>query len=152
MGKLQTLDLHVWCQNSLQISNLFFIFVDCNKLLSLGLVPLPVSRFPQQIVHGSGISNILGSPRKIQCYSFLFQCLGSTHNLLGFSKGLVSLLQHCPRWHSKFRVIHSTVAAVLGDHPMVLCCVCSWPARKTQRPDSSQQPLLQECLNAATGT
>jgi hypothetical protein len=39
--------------------------------------------------------NILGSPRPLQCYSFLFQCLGSTLNL-GSSKGLASLLQLCP--------------------------------------------------------
>ena len=54
----------------------FFIFVDCNKLLSPGLVPLPVSSFPQHVSHGSGIFNIFESPRQFQCYSFFFQCLG----------------------------------------------------------------------------
>ena len=52
LGTLQTLHLHGWCQSSLQISNSFFIFVDCNKLLSPGLVSLPTSRFPQQKVNG----------------------------------------------------------------------------------------------------
>ena len=85
VGKLQLLHLHDWCQSGLQISNSFFIFVDCNKLLSPGLVPLPVSSLPQQIAHSYGISKILGSPRQLQCYSFLFQCLGSIHDLLGFS-------------------------------------------------------------------
>jgi hypothetical protein len=59
------------------------------------LVPFPVSSFPQQITHGFGISNILGSPRQLQCYHFLFQCLGYTHDLGSF-KELVSLLQLCP--------------------------------------------------------
>jgi hypothetical protein len=36
--------------------------VDSNTLLSLGLVPLPVSSFSQQIFHDSGNSNILGPP------------------------------------------------------------------------------------------
>ena len=40
-----------------------FSFVDCNKLLSLGLVRLPANRFSWQVFHVSGISNILGSPR-----------------------------------------------------------------------------------------
>ena len=76
IGKLQILQFHVWCQSDIQISNSFFIFVDCNKLLSPGLVPLPVSSFPQHVSHGSGIFNIFESPRQFQCYSFLFQCLG----------------------------------------------------------------------------
>ena len=37
-----------------------FSFVDCSTLLSLGLVPLPVSSSPQQVSHDSGISNISG--------------------------------------------------------------------------------------------
>jgi len=41
-----------------------FISVDYNRLLSLGLVPLLVSSFPQKISQDSGISSILGSPRK----------------------------------------------------------------------------------------
>ena len=54
----------------------FFISENCNKLLSPGLVPLPVSSFPQHVSHASGIFNIFESPRQFQCYSFLFQCLG----------------------------------------------------------------------------
>ena len=54
----------------------FFIFVDCNKLLSPGLVLLLVISFPQHASHGFGIFNIFESPRQFQCYSFLFQCLG----------------------------------------------------------------------------
>jgi hypothetical protein len=57
----------------------------------------------------------------------MFQCLGSTYDLLGSSKGLASLLQLCPLEHSKLRMIHSTVtAAVLGDHPMVLASPIHW--------------------------
>jgi hypothetical protein len=107
-------------QSSLQISSSFFIFVESNKLLSPGLVPLPISSILQQISYGSGISKILGSSRQLQCYSFLFQCLGSTHDLLDSSKGLASLLQLCTLYQSKVRLIHSTSVTVLGDHPMVL--------------------------------
>jgi hypothetical protein len=92
LGKLQTSS----CLMSKWSSELhcFIIFVDCNKLLSPGLVPLPVSSLPQQVTLGSEIFSSFGSPRQFQCYSF-FQCLGSTHDLLGASKGLVSLLQLC---------------------------------------------------------
>lgn len=67
-GKLQTAFSHL-------MSNVFrapipFNCVDCNTLLSHGMVPLPVSSFLQQISHDSGISNILGSPRK---YRLLLQ-------------------------------------------------------------------------------
>jgi hypothetical protein len=41
---------------SLCISPTPFIFIDCNKHLSLGLVLLPVSSFPQQVSHSSGIT------------------------------------------------------------------------------------------------
>lgn len=49
-----------------------FIFVDCNTLLALGLVPFPVSSLPWQVSHSSGISNILGSPKqsRLHLYSF----------------------------------------------------------------------------------
>ena len=84
LGKLQTsIYLMSTC---LQISNSFFIFVNCNRLLFPGLVSLSVSSFPHQVAHGSGILNIFGSSRQLQCY-FLFQWLESTHHLLGFSKG-----------------------------------------------------------------
>ena len=42
-----------------------FSFVDCNTLLSLGLVPLSVSSFPWQVSHNSGIYNIFGISNKI---------------------------------------------------------------------------------------
>ena len=45
---------------------------------------------------GSGITNILGNPRQLQLFSFWVQCVGSTHNLLGFSKELESQLQLYP--------------------------------------------------------
>jgi hypothetical protein len=57
-----------------------------NTFLSLGLALLPVSSFSQQVVHGSGISGILGYPRQFELYRILFQRLGSTHDLLGSSK------------------------------------------------------------------
>jgi hypothetical protein len=41
-----------------------FSFVDCNTLLSLGLIPLPVSSFPRQVPHDSSMPNIWGSPRR----------------------------------------------------------------------------------------
>lgn len=41
-----------------------FNFLDSNTLLSLGLVPSPVSSFPRQVFHDSGISSILESPRQ----------------------------------------------------------------------------------------
>jgi hypothetical protein len=67
LGKLQTLHLHGWCQNSLQISNFFFIFVDCNKILSPGLFPLPASSVLQQITWGSCISDIFNVI--VSCFS-----------------------------------------------------------------------------------
>ena len=39
-----------------------FNFVDCNTLLFLGLIQLPVNSSPQQVYHCSGTANILGSP------------------------------------------------------------------------------------------
>jgi hypothetical protein len=114
--KLQTLHLRVWCQRGLQISNSFYIFVTATYLFLLGCL-YSVRSFSQQIDHGFGFSNILGSPRQLLCYSFLFQCLGSTHDLWSPPKELASLLQLCPLYHSKLMLIHSTVATILGDHP-----------------------------------
>ena len=97
--------LHVYMSN---IKVLFrsptpFILVDCSwhsaatKFVLLGWYQLPFKRsFPQQVSHGYDISNILGSPRQLQLYTFLFQCLGSTNDLLSSSKGLGSHLQLCP--------------------------------------------------------
>ena len=59
LGKLKTLHLHV-CVKALLGSSTSFIFINFNKLHSLGLVPPPVSTFPWQVSHGSRISNILG--------------------------------------------------------------------------------------------
>jgi hypothetical protein len=56
-------------------SPILFIFVNYNKLLPLGLVPLPVSSFPQQLSHGSGICNILG-------YLRLFVPMFGNHTLI----------------------------------------------------------------------
>ena len=120
LGKFQTLHLH-GCQSSLQISNSFFIFVDCNKPLSSGLVPLPVSSFPQQIIHGSGISKSWGLQGNFNVIASCFSVWIQT-----WSKELVLLLQLSPLWHSKLRFIHSTAAAVLGDHPMVLVSPICW--------------------------
>ena len=39
-------------------------FVDCSTLLSHELVPYPECSSPWQVSHGSGISNILGSPKQ----------------------------------------------------------------------------------------
>ena len=57
--KLQTLHLHSNVK-TLFIFSAPFSFVDYNILLSLGLVPFPVSSSPQQVFHDAGISNILG--------------------------------------------------------------------------------------------
>ena len=99
-------------------SPLLFIFVDCTKLLSPELVSLPVSSFPQQISHGSDISNILRSPRQLQLYTFLFQWLRSTHDLLGSSMGLghFSIPAFCSTLVSDW--LQSTAAAVISGHPM----------------------------------
>jgi hypothetical protein len=105
----------------------FFIFVDCNRLLSPGLVPLPVSSFPHHVSNGSVIFSIFGSPRQFPCYSFLFQCLGFHLIFWAPPKGwhhfsssaLYSTLSLC--W-----LIHSNMAAVLGDYPMVLTSPIHW--------------------------
>ena len=49
-----------------------FSVVNCNTLLSLGLVPRPVSSSPQQVSHGSCISNILGSLRQSRLHLHSF--------------------------------------------------------------------------------
>jgi hypothetical protein len=72
------------------------------------------SIFSQQRSHGCSISSILESPKSLQLYSFLLQYVPSTHNLLGVSKGLGSLLQLCPLKHSR-----------LWLTPLQCCC-CSW--------------------------
>ena len=77
----KSLDLHT-----------IFIVVDCNKLLSLELVPLLVSIFPWHVSHGSGIIDILGSLKQIN-FSFI---VGSTEDLQGSFIELASLLQLCP--------------------------------------------------------
>ena len=43
-------------------------FVEYNTFLSLELVPLTVGSFPQQVSHGSGISNILEVSKTIQAF------------------------------------------------------------------------------------
>jgi len=40
-----------------------------------------------------------------------------------------SLLQLCPLYHSKLRLIHSIATAVLGDHPVVLASPINWGLR-----------------------
>ena len=55
----------------------FSSLLTATNLFLLGGVPVPFSSFSQQIAHGSGISNILGSPRQCEVW-------------------LESLLQLCP--------------------------------------------------------
>jgi hypothetical protein len=74
------------CATTAQFQLLFHLSL-LQQMSFPGLVPLPVSNIPQVISYGSGISKI--------CYSFVF-CLESTHDLLGSSKGLASLLQQYP--------------------------------------------------------
>lgn len=69
-------------------------FVDCHRLVSLGLVPLPVSTFPWQVPHSSGISNIVGSPVKSRLHSH------SSHN--GLSLGLHAGTPLTHAWLSSF--------------------------------------------------
>jgi hypothetical protein len=74
-----------------------------NFFFSLGLIALSVSSFPQQVFHSYGISNILGYPRQLQIYWFMFRCLGYSYDFLGSAKWLESLLQicllkHCRLW------------------------------------------------------
>ena len=56
----------------------FFILVECNKLLSSGMVSHSVTSFPYQVAYVSGISNILQCAMQLQCYRSLFQHLGYT--------------------------------------------------------------------------
>lgn len=111
--------LLVLYQSGLQISKAIFIFVYC-KLLFPGLVLLPVISFLQQIACGSGISKILILQGNFS------DIAPSTHELLGSSNGLASLLQLCTLWHSKLRLIFSTLAAALSDHHMVLASPIHW--------------------------
>ena len=66
-------------------------FVDYNTLLFLELVPLPVNSFPQQVSHGSGLSNILEVSKTIQASSsqlqwpLLVSMQGHTYQMLGLS-------------------------------------------------------------------
>ena len=95
-GKILNLAISVSNLKVLFISSSSISFVDYNTLLSLGLDPFPVKNVPWQVSHGSGIFNILMSPRQLQFHSFLFQCLGSIRDLLASPKGLESPFQHCP--------------------------------------------------------
>ena len=118
LGKLQTSPWYKY-QSGLQISKAIFIFVYC-KLFFPGLVLLPVISFLQQIACGSGISKILILQGNFS------DIAPSTHELLGSSNGLASLLQLCTLWHSKLRLIFSTLAAALSDHHMVLASPIHW--------------------------
>lgn len=99
LDKLQTLPL---CLMSKWSSNLhsFFIFVVYNKVISLGLVILPVSSIPLQVYHGYDICDIFVSPSQLQFHSFLFQYLGYTNDILGSSKALMysSAFQYSRFW------------------------------------------------------
>ena len=104
------------------------ILVDCwlqtwhsaaTNFFSPVLILLPVSSCSWQVSHLSSIFNILGSPSQIQLYSFLFQCLGSTHALQSSSKGLVSLLQRAC-------VTSSAPASIANWLTRLYCCCCSW--------------------------
>ena len=66
-----------------------FSFVDCNTILSPGLVPLLFSSFSWQVSHSFGISKILGSSRQLQLHRLLFQCQGSNMIFWGSPKGLI---------------------------------------------------------------
>lgn len=70
---------HVWCQNSLQIFNSFQF---CWLNTFLGLVSFCVTNFPWQVSHYSGISNILGAPRKFRFHLHNFTQWPYTNILL----------------------------------------------------------------------
>ena len=117
LGKLQTSP----CLISKWSSNLQSHFHLCLLQTSFpGLVLLPVISFLQQIACGSGISKILILQGNFS------DIAPSTHELLGSSNGLASLLQLCTLWHSKLRLIFSTLAAALSDHHMVLASPIHW--------------------------
>jgi hypothetical protein len=61
-----------------------------------------------------------GFPRQLQHYTFLFQCLGFTHDHLGSFNGLhyFSNSALCSTLGSGS--LHSTVVGILGDYPMLL--------------------------------
>ena len=98
---------HSWansklCMSMSDVKMLFksptlFSFVNCNTLLSLVLVLLPVSSSPWQVSLYSDISNILGSPRqpRFQSHSFMqgpfYQAF--IHRHVRHMPGLSSFLQ-----------------------------------------------------------
>ena len=97
-----------------------------NTLHSLRMITFPDSSFHWKALHGSDISNNLAYLWQLQLYRFLFQCLGFILDLLGTYKGLGSLFQLCPLYHSKLMLIHSTSAAILGCYPMLLASPNLW--------------------------
>jgi hypothetical protein len=75
---------------SLDIQLLSISLVDCNTLLSLGIFPLPIGSFPQQVAHNYEISNILGTLRQSRLHVHSFMQIASLSlpagtPLLGFS-------------------------------------------------------------------
>ena len=123
-----------------------FSFVDCSTLLSLGLVPLPVSRHPPwQVSHVSGISNILDSPRQsssnfiashsgfssrppfgdnpytcLVSVAFFHNSFSSIYNMKG---QLVCVF--CP----PFPVPHSQQAPEKINHTVYISYKADWPIR-----------------------
>lgn len=92
LGKFQTPCLHVPCQSALQLLSSWQIWHSARTNFVLMSWFYLVSIFHPQRSHGPVISNILRSPKQFQHYSFLFQCLGLIHYLLGSCKGLELLL------------------------------------------------------------
>ena len=89
----------------LQISNSFITIVDCNKLL-LGwfhsLLAAFLSMYPMA----------LAFRKSWGLQGLLFQCLGSTHDLLGSSKGLASLLS--------LALLSAALYALVDSTPLLL--------------------------------
>jgi hypothetical protein len=103
-----------------------FSFIGCNELLSLGLVPLPVSIFPQQqfmalaFLTSWGIQsnlNFTASFSKILDPHMVFQAIPK--GLGHFSRSVL-----CSTVGSGS--LHYTAAAIYGGHPMVLSSPILW--------------------------
>lgn len=88
------------CSSELQL----FPALLTTTLLSLGLVPHPVLSFPQQVSHGSDISNILGSPRQSLLHLHSFTQWLSWRNTTATHLASADFLSQGGRFHNPYFV------------------------------------------------
>jgi hypothetical protein len=115
-----------------------FIFVAWNTLLSLGLVPLPISSFPWQASHHFKVSNILGSqhnpgsPSQLHTMASLGLHAGTRVPLT--MPGPTSFLYPRQRFHSPFLV---SLTLKLTLRPYDQSCQLLLPAGAGAQPSRS---------------